>query len=109
LAAIACVLAVAAAVYKRAARGWWLVAGLQPVRPPLVVRRLTVKICDGVVTNRLAYLAIGVDCESAKQALSRDYCALPCRLRAAFWAVAPCALYTAFCAAVGRMVLPVWG
>jgi hypothetical protein len=33
---------------------------------------------DGVVTNWLVYLAIGVDCGSAKRALGRDYCALPC-------------------------------
>ena len=36
-----------------------------------------------------------------------SYCALPCILRAAFWAAEPCALYAAFCVAVGRMVLPV--
>jgi transposase-like protein len=30
-----------------------------------------VKICDGVVTNRPVYLAIGVDCESVNQALGR--------------------------------------
>ena len=35
----------------------------------IFIDALMVKIRDGVVTNRPVYLAIGIDCEGAKQVL----------------------------------------
>ena len=39
------------------------------VYPVVFIDALMVKIRDGVVTNRPVYLAIGIDCEGAKQVL----------------------------------------
>jgi putative transposase len=37
--------------------------------PVMFIDALMVKVRDGVVTNRPVYLAIGIDCEGAKQVL----------------------------------------
>ena len=44
-------------------------AGCGLVYPVIFIDALMVKIRDGVVANRPVYLAIGVDCEGAKQVL----------------------------------------
>src|SRR5206468_5091430 len=41
----------------------------QGVYPVIFIDALMVKIRDGVVTNRPVYLAIGIDCDGAKQVL----------------------------------------
>jgi putative transposase len=47
----------------------WQARPLDAVYPVVFIDALMVKIRDGVVTNRAVYLAIGVDCEGAKQVL----------------------------------------
>jgi putative transposase len=47
----------------------WQSRPLDRVYPVVFVDALMVKIRDGVVTNRPVYLAIGIDCEGAKQVL----------------------------------------
>jgi transposase-like protein len=47
----------------------WQSRPLDRVFPVVFVDALTVKIRDGVVTNRPVYLAIGIDCDGAKQVL----------------------------------------
>jgi putative transposase len=47
----------------------WQARPLDPVYPVVFIDALMVKIRDGVVTNRAVYLAIGIDCEGAKQVL----------------------------------------
>jgi putative transposase len=47
----------------------WQSRPLDRVYPVVFVDALMVKIRDGVVTNRAVYLAIGIDCEGAKQVL----------------------------------------
>jgi len=47
----------------------WQSRPLDPVFPVIFIDALMVKIRDGVVTNRAVYLAIGIDCEGAKQVL----------------------------------------
>jgi transposase-like protein len=47
----------------------WQSRPLDQVYPVVFIDALTVKIRDGVVTNRPVYLAIGIDCEGAKQVL----------------------------------------
>ena len=47
----------------------WQARPLDRVYPVIFIDALMVKIRDGVVTNRPVYLAIGVDCEGAKQVL----------------------------------------
>jgi putative transposase len=51
----------------------WLIScwvrALDRVWPVIFIDALMVKICDGVVTNRPVYLAIGIDCDGAKQVL----------------------------------------
>jgi len=47
----------------------WQARPLDPVWPVVFIDALMVKIRDGVVTNRAVYLAIGIDCEGAKQVL----------------------------------------
>src|ERR1700727_815392 len=47
----------------------WQSRPLDPVYPVIFLHALMVKIRDGVVTNRAVYLAIGIDCEGAKQVL----------------------------------------
>jgi putative transposase len=47
----------------------WQSRPLDPVYPVVFIDALMVKIRDGVVTNRAVYLAIGIDCEGAKQVL----------------------------------------
>jgi transposase-like protein len=47
----------------------WQSRPLDRVYPVIFIDALMVKIRDGVVTNRAVYLAIGVDCEGAKQVL----------------------------------------
>ncbi len=47
----------------------WQSRPLDPVYPVVFVDALMVKIRDGVVANRPVYLAIGVDCDGAKQVL----------------------------------------
>jgi putative transposase len=47
----------------------WQSRPLDRVYPVVFTGALMVKIRDGVVTNRPAYLAIGIDCEGAKQVL----------------------------------------
>src|SRR5262249_26741855 len=42
---------------------------LDRVYPVIFIDALIVKVRDGVVTNRPVYLAIGIDCEGAKQVL----------------------------------------
>ena len=47
----------------------WQARPLDAVYPVIFIDALMVKIRDGVVANRPVYLAIGVDCEGAKQVL----------------------------------------
>src|SRR5499427_8736274 len=47
----------------------WQARPLDPVFPVIFIDALMVKIRDGVVTNRAVYVAIGIDCEGAKQVL----------------------------------------
>ena len=47
----------------------WQSRPLDRVFPVIFIDALMVKIRDGVVTNRAVYLAIGIDCEGAKQVL----------------------------------------
>src|ERR1700759_2199279 len=47
----------------------WQSRPLDRVYPVVFIDALMVKIRDGVVTNRPVYLAIGIDCEGAKQVL----------------------------------------
>ena len=47
----------------------WQSRPLDAVYPVIFIDALMVKIRDGVVTNRAVYLAIGIDCEGAKQVL----------------------------------------
>jgi len=47
----------------------WQSRPLDRVWPVVFIDALMVKIRDGVVTNRAVYLAIGIDCEGAKQVL----------------------------------------
>jgi transposase-like protein len=47
----------------------WQSRPLDRVWPVIFIDALMVKIRDGVVTNRPVYLAIGIDCEGAKQVL----------------------------------------
>jgi len=47
----------------------WQARPLDPVYPVVFIDALMVKIRDGVVTNRAVYVAIGIDCEGAKQVL----------------------------------------
>ena len=47
----------------------WQSRPLDPVYPVIFIDALMVKIRDGVVTNRAVYVAIGIDCEGAKQVL----------------------------------------
>jgi transposase-like protein len=47
----------------------WQSRPLDAVWPVIFVDALMVKIRDGVVTNRAVYLAIGIDCDGAKQVL----------------------------------------
>ena len=47
----------------------WQSRPLDAVYPVIFIDALMIKIRDGVVTNRPVYLAIGIDCEGAKQVL----------------------------------------
>jgi transposase-like protein len=47
----------------------WQSRPLDRVYPVIFIDALMVKIRDGVVTNRPVYLAIGIDCDGAKQVL----------------------------------------
>jgi transposase-like protein len=47
----------------------WQSRPLDAVYPVIFIDALMVKIRDGVVTNRAVYVAIGIDCEGAKQVL----------------------------------------
>jgi transposase-like protein len=47
----------------------WQSRPLDRVYPVVFIDALMVKVRDGVVTNRPVYLAIGIDCEGAKQVL----------------------------------------
>jgi len=47
----------------------WQSRPLDRVFPVVFIDALMVKIRDGVVTNRAVYLAIGIDCDGAKQVL----------------------------------------
>jgi transposase-like protein len=47
----------------------WQARPLDRVYPVVFIDALMVKIRDGVVSNRPVYLAIGIDCEGAKQVL----------------------------------------
>jgi transposase-like protein len=47
----------------------WQARPLDRVYPVVFIDALMVKIRDGVVTNRPVYMAIGIDCEGAKQVL----------------------------------------
>jgi putative transposase len=47
----------------------WQSRPLDRVFPVIFIDALMVKIRDGVVTNRAVYLAIGIDCEGARQVL----------------------------------------
>src|SRR5499427_541402 len=47
----------------------WQSRPLDRVYPVVFIDALMVKIRDGVVTNRAVYVAIGIDCEGAKQVL----------------------------------------
>jgi putative transposase len=47
----------------------WQSRPLDRIFPVIFIDALMVKIRDGVVTNRAVYLAIGIDCEGAKQVL----------------------------------------
>src|SRR5215475_10820730 len=49
--------------------GEWQARPLDRVFPVIFIDALMVKIRDGVVTNREVYVAIGIDCEGAKQVL----------------------------------------
>src|SRR5215472_16154839 len=47
----------------------WQSRPLDQVYPVIFIDALMLKIRDGVVTNRAVYVAIGIDCEGAKQVL----------------------------------------
>jgi len=47
----------------------WQSRPLDAVYPVIFIDALMIKVRDGVVTNRPVYLAIGIDCEGAKQVL----------------------------------------
>lgn len=47
----------------------WQARPLDPVYPVIFIDALMIKIRDGVVANRPVYLAIGIDCDGAKQVL----------------------------------------
>jgi transposase-like protein len=47
----------------------WQARPLDAVYPVIFIDALMIKVRDGVVTNRPVYLAIGIDCEGAKQVL----------------------------------------
>src|SRR5690348_4180974 len=47
----------------------WQARPLDPVYPVVFIDALMVKIRDGVVTNRAVCVAIGIDCEGARQVL----------------------------------------
>jgi putative transposase len=47
----------------------WQSRPLDRVYPVVFIDALMVKIRDGIVTNRAVYLAIGIDCDGAKQVL----------------------------------------
>ena len=47
----------------------WQARPLDRVYPVVFIDALMVKIRDGVVANRPVYLAIGIDCDGAKQVL----------------------------------------
>jgi putative transposase len=47
----------------------WQARPLDPVWPVIFIDALMVKIRDGVVANRPVYLAVGIDCDGAKQVL----------------------------------------
>ena len=47
----------------------WQSRPLDRVYPVIFIDALMVKIRDGIVTNRAVYLAIGIDCDGAKQVL----------------------------------------
>ena len=47
----------------------WQARPLDQVYPVVFIDALSVKIRDGVVANRPVYLAIGIDCDGAKQVL----------------------------------------
>src|SRR5256886_11504578 len=47
----------------------WQARPLDRVYPVIFTGALMVKIRDGVVTNRAVYVALGIDCEGAKQVL----------------------------------------
>ena len=47
----------------------WQSRPLDRVYPVVFIDALMVKIRDGVVANRPVYLAIGIDCDGAKQVL----------------------------------------
>ena len=47
----------------------WQSRPLDQVYPVIFIDALMVKIRDGVVSNRPVYLAVGIDCEGAKQVL----------------------------------------
>src|SRR5262252_426936 len=47
----------------------WQARPLDPVFPVIFIDALMVKIRDGVAANRPVYLAIGIDCDGAKQVL----------------------------------------
>jgi len=47
----------------------WQSRPLDRVYPVIFIDALMIKVRDGVVTNRPVYLAIGIDCEGAKQVL----------------------------------------
>src|SRR5215475_12164131 len=47
----------------------WQSRPLDQVYPVIFIDALMVKIRDGVVTNRAVYVAIGIDCEGARQVL----------------------------------------
>lgn len=47
----------------------WQARPLDRVFPVMFIDALTVKIRDGVVANRPVYIAIGIDCDGAKQVL----------------------------------------
>jgi len=47
----------------------WQARPLDAVYPVIFIDALMIKIRDGVVANRPVYLAIGIDCEGAKQVL----------------------------------------
>ena len=47
----------------------WQARPLDRVYPVVFIDALMIKIRDGVVANRPVYLAIGIDCDGAKQVL----------------------------------------